>query len=276
MRKSVTSYKNFEKEKKLYNNKIFSYRNVSLKSRNYSRKNFNATKSRLVSFINCEFEQTQFSIAKFENCLFKNCVFSNLEIYKVQFKDVTFLDCGFSGVLFNKCFFDSFNFKACTFKTTTIYPSSFVPRGFDMLAESKISSNTELNFVLKEALLNKYIRESNTLFKKTRRNNLSKTEKRKLLHIKPKEAQKSGLSKKERLAENARRKKQKKQIQQQSYQDSLLGKNRVIDKGILEFLLNKYSMDDLVKGLKYIIDNVDYKFLHVSYLIKLIDKGISV
>lgn len=264
-------YKKYKTEKVLYDNKVFSYHNTELVERNYSRKNFANTFSKLVVFNNCIFEQTILREAKFENCLFQNCIFLNSEFLKVVFKDVSFVSCKFSDLLFNKCKYESVKFENNEFENVSMFPY-FNIENFCVAKVKKNSISTSVNDVLEKAKLQKFIRESNTIFKKFR-NTWPKNVKRQMKKIKKKDGDKLGLSKKERLAENTRRKKERNKLQLKNYHDSQLGKNRKIDKGVLDFLLMKYSEKELIKGINYAIKNIDFSFHELSFLLKYIDKA---
>ena len=256
-------------------NKVFSYRNKSLYKKNYSRKNFNNSKSELVSFIECKFEQTMLSNVKFVNCIFKNCTFSRLEFSRVIFEGVTFVNCTFCNILFNKCIISSVVFEKNNFIKTVIYPTNAKIHGLENNISTEISyDRKKMNKIIEQLRLHKQIRESNTILKKVKRRWPNKV-KRELKKISKKEGDKLGLTKKQRLAENARRKKKRNELHSRDYQQSLLGKNRKIDKGIFRFLLSIYTFDELEIGLYYAMEKIDFRFSELSFLLKYIDEGIS-
>lgn len=269
--KNKSNYKKFKIEKKLYINKIFSYKNTLLDSRNYSRKDFANSLQKLVIFDKCKFEQTLFKNAKFDNCQFNNCDFQRLSFENVIFLNVTFQNCHFSRVLFYKCSFDSILFENNVLEQLSIYP--FYPlSGLELSKSISATVSPDLQQLLDKAILHKYIRESNTIFKKVR-NTWPQDVKRELKKIKKKDEERLGLTKKQRLKENAKRKAERKKLQQKNYQDSLLGKNRKLDPGILDFLLMQYSEAELMVGLLYIITTVNKSFHELSFLLKYIDDG---
>lgn len=262
-----------KKRKILYSNKVFSYSSRLLENRNYSRKNFSNTENYCVSFRKCKFEQTIFKYAKFEKCLFENCQFSKFDFFNIFFKYVTFKNCIFNNILFNKCTFLDSRFDDSKFNLTSIFPNKDNIQGFNSINELIERNGNEIKDVLDKAILHKQIRESNTLFKKFR-NSWTKDIKRDLKHIKKKEGDSLGLTKKQRLEENARRKKLRNKLQRQNYEDSLLGKNRKIDKGILKFLLSLYTDEELKIGMEYTMKKIKFSFSSLSFLIKYIDEGI--
>lgn len=269
---SSEKYKKYKREKKLYHNTVFSYHGTELIERNYSRKNFANTNSKLVIFKNCIFEQTIFSQVKFENCMFEGCKFQGFEFLKVIFCDVTFKNCSFQDILFNKCNFQSVLFECSNCINVSINPYVNI-KGLEVTETIKPHLSSELEAILQKAKLQKYIRESNTIFKKVH-NTWSKETKRNLKKISKKEGDKIGLTKKQRLAENARRKKQRNELLKESYEKSQRGENRKIDKGIIKFLLMKYSEEELIKGMEYAINNINFSFHELSFLLKYIDKGL--
>lgn len=228
--------------------------------------------SKLVVFKNCIFEQTIFSQANFENCMFDGCRFQGFEFFEIIFCDVTFKNCSFQDILFNKCSFQSVLFECSNYINVSINPYEYV-RGLDITETIKPQLSSELEVILQKAKLQKYIRESNTIFKKVQ-NTWSKETKRELKKISKKEGDKIGLTKKQRLAENARRKKQRNKLLKESYEKSQRGENRRIDKGIISFLLMKYSQEELIKGMEYAINNINFSFHELSFLLKYIDKGL--
>mgnify|MGYP001191720408 CR=1 FL=1 len=269
----ITKFKRYKQDKKKYINKVFSYRNIKLQNRNYSRKNFDYTINKLVIFENCIFEQTKFNEAKITQCLFKNCIFKNFEFYKVAFSNVSFENCIFENILFNLSSFNSYIFdKRNTFKHTIFYPSNLL--GID----NYIHNNTteDIQKIIENYKSNIYILQSNTIFKKTRGNNyFTKSIKKELKKITPKEALKLKISKKQRLSENAKRKEKRNQLLRKSYEDSLIGKNRKIDDGIILFFSKKYTLLELDQGFKYASENIKVKFSNLSILLKYIDKRLS-
>lgn len=262
-----------KKRKILYSNKVFSYSNRLLENRNYSRKDFGNTVNCSVSFRKCKFEQTIFKYAKFENCLFEDCQFSKFDFLNILFKDVTFKNCIFNNILFNKCIFIDSKFDDSKFNLTCIFPNKDNIQGFNSINEIIDCNENEIRDVLDKAILHKQIRESNTLFKKFR-NSWPKDIKRDLKHIKKKEGDSLGLTKKQRLEENARRKKLRNKLQRQNYQDSLLGKNRKIDKVIVKYLLVLYTDEEFKIGMEYAMEKIKFSFSSLSFLIKYIDEGI--
>ena len=265
-----------KKTKKLFSNKVFSYKNRVLKGKNYSRKNFGNTINYNISFIDCIFEQTIFKDSMITKCLFENCKFGKLEFSNIVFEEVTFKNCTFNNILFNKCKFEFSKFDLRnTFNLTFMYPDNVCVEGF-INGKGNIKHNySKIKKLLDEAILHKQIRESNTLFKKIRKP-WPKDIKRKLKHIKKKDGDLLGLTKKQRLEENARRKKIRKELQTKNYNDSLIGKNRKVDKAILNFLMNIYTDDELKIGIKYAMQKIKASFSSLSILIKYIDEGISI
>lgn len=265
-------YKQYKLDKKRYYNKVFSYQGTELVDRNYSRKDFSNTHNKLVIFKNCRFEQTIFSQMKFENCLFENCTFKGFEFLQGLFEDVTFKNCIFQDILFNRCNFKSVLFENNSWDTVSMSPYVKIQ---GMLTSKSVDNpiSSELGIVLEKARLQKYIRESNTLFKKVH-NTWSKKIKKELKKISKKEGDKLGLTKKQRLEENAKRKIQRNKLLKESYEKSQRGENRKIDKGILHFLLSKYSEEDLIKGIEYAINNMNTSFHQLSFLLAYIEKGI--
>lgn len=266
-------YKKYKREKKIYDNRVFSYANKLLETRNYSRKNFKNTWNKLVVFRKCIFEQTIISVSKFENCLFDKCSFSKFEIRDVVFKNVTFVNCSFNDILFNRCTFDSVVFEENIFANVVVFPPT-LNQGIGFSTGSANDISNELETILSEALSHKYIRISNTLFKK-KKSHLPSSDKLCMKKLTKKEGDKLGLSKKQRLEENKSRKKKKNEWLLQSYEKAQLGENRVIDKGIINYLNTKYSEEELIKGLRFAIDNINFSFSELSYLLKYIDKGIK-
>ncbi len=101
---------------------------------------------------------------KFENCLFKDCIFKGFEFFHGLFEDVTFENCIFQDILFNRCDFKSVLFQNNSWDTVSMNP--YVEIQGMMISKSVGNSiSPELETVLEKARLQKYIRESNTLFK---------------------------------------------------------------------------------------------------------------
>lgn len=257
--------------KKIYYNKVFSYNQVNLNQRNYSRKNFANTYNKSVKFNDCLFHQTIFNTSKFENCIFKNCTFRGFEFSNVMFENVIFSNCSFTDILFSKCKFQSVKFNSNKYVNIYIYPYQQI-LGLDINDLSSNNISIELKKILEEARLQKYIRESNTIFKK-KKNRIPNSTKKHLKRLTKKDGDKLGYTKKQRLLENARRKKERNKLLKQSYENSQLGKNRKLDIGILNFLLIKYSENELIEGLRYSIDHIKSPFSQLSYLMKYIDEG---
>lgn len=261
--------------KKSFSNKVFSYKNRILKGKNYSRKNFENTMNYNISFIDCIFQQTIFKDSMLKKCLFENCKFSKFEFSNIVFEEVIFKNCTFNSILFNKCKFEFSKFDLNNnFNLTFMYPDNICIEGFINCNRHIKHNHNEIKKLLEEVILHKQIRESNTLFKKVRKP-WPKDIKRKLKHIKKKDGDFLGLTKKQRLEENARRKKIRKELQAKNYNDSLIGKNRKIDKAIFNFLMNMYTDDELERGIKYAMQKIKVSFSSLSILIKYIDEGIS-
>lgn len=210
---------------------------------------------------------------KIENCLFENCVFKGFEFLQGLFENVTFRNCTFQDILFSRCNFKSVLFEDNFWDAVSMSPYIEIQ---GMLISRPVDTpiSPALGAVLAKARLQKYIRESNTLFKKVR-NTWPKETKKELKKISKKDGDKLGLTKKERLEENAKRKKRRNELLKISYEKSQRGENRKIDKGILQFLLLKYSEEDLIKGVEYAIDNMSTTFHQLSFLLAYIEKGVS-
>lgn len=251
-------------------NKVFSYSKIERIKKNYSRKNFADTLNKEVVFDSCTFQNTIFHRAQIVQCRFINCTFIDFDFNHTTFSKNIFSKCKFSGILFYKCIFDGNNFEDCSSEKSSEYPCS---GNVAFLQQNgiNIQYSSELNDVLKKAILHKHIRESNTIFKK-KRNSWPKSTKQELRKVSKKEGDKLGLSKKMRLAENARRKKQRNELLRQNYEDSQQGKNRILDKGLMSFLLLKYTESELINGLDHCISMINFRFNSISYLIKYIDQ----
>ncbi|MGL6066825.1 MAG: pentapeptide repeat-containing protein [Cetobacterium sp.] len=257
--------------RKIYKNRVFSYKNKTLLDRNYSRKNFEETINKLVIFKNCIFEQTKLSNSKFEECLLEKCNFKQLEISKVIFENVTFLNCIFDSVLLNECKFISCVFEGVMFENTIIYPENKSVKGYTEKLIEKIEEE-KFKQILEKFLMNKFIRESSTVYRKIKKK-WSSDLKRSLKKMNKKEEKKMNLSKNERLLENAKRKKLRKKMQKESYENSLLGKNRKLNLGVLNFFLNKYTIEEIEKGVEYYCKNINTSFSNLSILINYIEKS---
>lgn len=270
MRKKLS--KNYKVNRKLYHNKVFSYKYCNLLNKNYSRKNFANTYSKSVTFENCIFEETIFSEMKFKSCSFINCKFKKIEFFNVAFENIKFEGCSFIDILFNKCNFISILLENNFWENVSINPYIKI---HSMITSKPIKKqiSSELNKILEKAKLHKYIRESNTILKKVH-NRFPNKLKTQLKKISKKEGKKLGLTNKQRLQENYKRKLQKNKLLKESYEKSQRGENIQIDKGILDFLLSKYSEEDLIKGFEYSINNINTPFHQFSFLLRYIEKGI--
>ena len=252
-------------------NKVFSYRNIERIKRNYSRKNFAETLNQQVIFDSCIFQNTIFHYAQIVQCRFINCTFKDFDFHYATFNKNVFSKCNFSGILFYKCNFEENKFEECSFEKSFEYPCCGCIPSLQKI-DVKQQLSPMLDEVLKKTVLHQHIRESNTLFKKVR-NSWSKSTKQALKKVNKKDGDKLGLSKKQRLAENARRKQQRNELHKQNYEDSQHGKNRVLDKGLINFLLVKYTEAELIAGLQHCVNAIDFRFNSISYLIKYIDQA---
>ncbi|QHQ75761.1 pentapeptide repeat-containing protein [Bacillus pumilus] len=267
---------NFKENKEMnreFTNKVFSYRNKTHISKNFSRKDFSKSWNVNVIFENTIFEQTNFDYSRIENCTFINCIFKNCFLVKTQLIDSSFKNCTFDNLSLDRCNIQSSRFIDNTYNKTFLYPNfKKTSKGFKV---TEIEFNTVISVQLKKALetalKNEFIRHSNTLFLK-KSQHLNTFQKRSLRKITPKEAKKLGLSKKERLEENRRRKKEKKQWLLNTYKDSLEGKNRKISKSALNVLTTNYNEQQLICGLEFAAHSIIKKFNNLSYLIKVIDE----
>ncbi|MFV0520089.1 MAG: pentapeptide repeat-containing protein [Lachnospirales bacterium] len=255
-----------------YKNRVFSYNNIERAQKNYSRKDFSNTKNKLVVFYDCIFISTIFSNSKVEECSFVNCSFKNIEFERVIFDKNTFKKCEFESIFFHNCKYENNQFLECTFEKSVEYPH------FNNIID--VNNNEfqhEISLELDKAIdchrLHKHIRESDTILKK-KKQRLSKKVTKQLKKIKKNDRDRLGLTKKQRLAENAKRKKERVALQNQSYQDSQIGKNREVDEAILQFLLGKYTEQELINGFNYSMEHINFKFNSLSYLIKFIDESL--
>ncbi len=133
--------------------------------------------------------------------------------------NVTFQNCHYSRVLFYKCPFDSILFENNVLEQLSIY-LFYSLCGLELSKSISTTVSSDLQQLLNKAILHKYIRESNTIFKKVR-NTWPQDVKRELKKIK-----------KKGLKENSKRKAERKKLQQKNYQDTSLGINRKLDPGI--------------------------------------------
>lgn len=255
-------------------NRVFSYSKDKRINRNYSRKDFGNSRNEFVLFDGCTFEQTNFNYAIFDQCIFNNCNFSKLELKQTTFIKVKFIECSFRLVLFNKCNLGTVEFQECMFLNSTAYPNDGRIREVDNQAIQLKEDMDIFIALINKANVNKYIRESNTILVKVKKRR-SKETRSNLKKLNMEDAERLGISKKERLSENARRKKNRNEKQQESYIDSLKGTNRIMDKGILEFVKLYYSPEEFEVGLDYAISKIETPFSCFSILMKYIDLGIQ-
>lgn len=255
-------------------NRVFSYSNAKRINRNYSRKDFGNSRNEFTIFDRCTFEQTNFNYASFNQCVFNNCDFSKLEFKKTTFNNVQFIECSFKRVLFNKCHLNTTEFQECEFFNSVAYPDKCKIGEIENQSRELKEDTDKYIALIDRANINKYIRESNTILVKIKKR-WSKETCRDLKKLDVKDAEKLGMSKKERLKENARRKKNRVEKQHESYLDSLQGKNRIVDKGIFEFIKLHYAPEEFEVGLDYAINEIKTPFSCFSILMKYIDLGIQ-
>lgn len=246
---------------------------VILSDKNYSRKNFSYTKNEEVKFINCKFTETDFSKANFNNCKFDSCNFSNIEINNVIFNDVVFDNCSFNNIIFNNCKFYNTYFNNCKFYIIINYLSNIIPKGLKAAEITNEYDKYKLENLYLLLISNKFIRESNTLFKK-KKQYWSKEKKRSLKKLKAKDSKKLGLSVKQIREENKKRKINRNKAQLEDYENSKNGKNRTLNQAISSFLITKYKIHELEAGLIYAHKNIKSDFSTFSKLLRVIENGI--
>lgn len=271
----LLKYKKKKQLLKVYNNKIFSYKNIKKQARNFSRKDFSNTWNNRVIFKECFFEETNFTKSKIENCLFENCKFENCIFIDCDITSTTFGKSIFKNVLFNDCTIKNSLFESNIYVHTLMYPTCEDKYNFTTSSNIKYTKNEEDNIIviLNQMKSNASIRNSKSLFHTKKRMNRSKKEKQLYKKITPKEAEKLGLSKKERLETNRARKKARNIANKEYTTNTALGKHSTVRIGSLRFLMNLYSFDTLSKGLEYANEKMNKKNYSLSYLMKLIDEG---
>ncbi|WP_038022192.1 pentapeptide repeat-containing protein [Tetragenococcus muriaticus] len=226
------NYKQRKNLLKFYNNKVFNYGQKKHMGKNFSRKDFSRTWNQQVTFENCVFEQTIFERARIENCLFLNCSFLNCSFMSCEILDTTFKESDFSRVLFNECTIDSSVFELNSCFESMTYPLEDNKNLINTFSEFSFYSEKQAEDIY--MLLNQLkkipaMRATSSLFH-TKKRSPSKSERKEYKKIKPKDAKKMGLTKKERLRENKKRKSYRNQAIQVHKQNTKDGKNTYVKK----------------------------------------------
>lgn len=265
-------YKEFQLLKKQFSNRVFSYKDWIHQSKNFSRKDFSKSWNKRVSFQDVIFVQTNFNNSRIENCRFINCFFQDCYINRTEFLNTEFINCQFEQVAFNHCIFNGVLFSGNTYsKVFCFSDNEDLPLNFkNEVIAIKINIDGNLQSSLNEALRNTYIKNSNTIFKK-KKQHLTKAQKMSMNKINPNQARKMGLSKKQRLEVNRKRKEMKNIWQQRVHQEALEGKNRVLDNNMVHILVGIYG-DETAKCLQYASNTISKPFNNISYLILIMKK----
>lgn len=259
----------------MYNNKIFSYGYKKHLEKNFNRKDFSLTWNQRVIFADCRFEQTIFTTARIENCLFINCKFSNCSFVNCSILYTTFENSSFYRVLFDQCTITNSLFESNSYSDSMVYP--FDADVYAITTSSKIKYTDKqketIYKLLNQLKAKQNMRDTKSLFHTKRRMNRSKREKEKYKRIRPKEAKRLGLTKKERLLENRRRKSDRNTENMRYSEETKLGNHTSIKEGPVLFLMSIYPFEELYQGLKYACTTMNKKQYPLSYLMKIIENN---